>query len=61
MLTLMEPSYILMKEEVYDIIWIGRKLSANPYIATPPDTFFSLLQILGFVYSKKKRRFLVVN
>ena len=50
----MEHSYILMKEEVYDIIWIGRKLSANPYIATPPNTFFSLLQILGFVAKRKE-------
>ena len=41
---LMELSYILMKEEVY--IWIGRKLSANPYIATP--------QILGFVAKTKE-------
>ena len=44
MLILMELSYILMKEEVY--IWIGRKLSANPYIATP--------QILGFVAKTKE-------
>ena len=51
---LMEPSYILMKEEVYDIIWIGRKLSANPYIATPPNTFLLFLQILGFVVKRKE-------
>ena len=44
MLILMELSYILMKEEVY--IWIGRKLSANPHIATP--------QILGFVARTKE-------
>ena len=56
----MEPSYILMKEEVYDIIWIGRKLSANPYIATPPNTVFLFVTNPRICY-KKKRRCLAVN
>ena len=45
---------ILMKEEVYDIIRICRKLSANPYIATPPNIFL-LFVTNPRICSKKKK------